>query len=199
MALRTQHIFRSPTQRSNTPSKHTVPIAHQSSDWEANQSADTRRSRWISQGTSQASSQYCWWEGVFWKMPKSYQVLSGWNLKEIGEIIWVMIYDCQLAVCVSTPKESMIPEWELSPGVLVSSRNTLLAFGVIYVVDGRAYFGKCPKLSWSPGVELERDKRDYWDDDLWLSIGSLCVHPYRIHQKLFYAPYRIVEMFFHLI
>ena len=92
-----------------------------------------------------------------------------------------MIYYCQLAVCVSTPIESIIPEWELSPGVLVSSRNTLLAFGVIYVVDGRAYFGKCPKLSWSPGVELERDKRDYWDDDLWSSIGSLCVHPYRIY------------------
>jgi hypothetical protein len=41
----------------------------------------------------------------------------------------------------------MIPEQELSPGVLVSSRSNLLAFGVIYVVDGRAYFGKCPKLS----------------------------------------------------
>jgi hypothetical protein len=66
-------------------------------------------------------------------MPKSYQVLLGWNLKGIEETIWVMIYDCQLAVCVSTPIESMIPECELSPGVLVSSRNSLLAFGVIYI------------------------------------------------------------------
>ena len=34
-----------------------------------------------------------------------------------------MMYERQLAVCVSTPIESMIPELELSLGVLVTSRS----------------------------------------------------------------------------
>jgi hypothetical protein len=43
----------------------------------------------------------------------------GVDLKGIQEIFGVPIYDRQLAVCVSTPIESMIPEQELSPRVLV--------------------------------------------------------------------------------
>jgi hypothetical protein len=62
-------------------------------------------------------------------MPKSYHVLLGWNLKGIRETFGVPIYDCQLAVCVSTPIESMIPEQELSLRVLVSSRSNLVVFG----------------------------------------------------------------------
>ncbi len=65
----------------------------------------------------------CWWEGILWKMPKGYHVLLGWNLKRIRETFGVPIYDCQLAVCVSTPIKSMIPERELSPRVLVSLRS----------------------------------------------------------------------------
>ena len=38
------------------------------------------------------------------------------------ETLGVLIYDCQLAVCVSTPIESMIPERELSPRFWVSFR-----------------------------------------------------------------------------
>jgi hypothetical protein len=49
--------------------------------------------------------------------------LVGWNLKEIRETFGVRIYDHQLAVCVSTPIESMILEQELSPRVLVSLRS----------------------------------------------------------------------------
>jgi hypothetical protein len=62
-------------------------------------------------------------------MPKGDHVLLGWNLKGIRETFGVPIYDCQLAVCVSTPIESMIPERELSPRVLVTSRSNLVAFG----------------------------------------------------------------------
>jgi hypothetical protein len=61
--------------------------------------------------------------GILWKMPKGYHVLLGWNLKGIRETFGVPIYDPQLAVCVSTPIESMIPERELSPKVLVSLRS----------------------------------------------------------------------------
>ncbi len=71
----------------------------------------------------------CWWESILWKMPKGYHVLLGWNLKEIRETFGVQIYDRQLAVCVSTPIETMIAEWELSLRVLVSSWSNLVAFG----------------------------------------------------------------------
>ncbi len=50
-------------------------------------------------------------------------VLLGWNLKGIRETFGVLIYDYHLAVCVSTPIEFMIPEQELSPRVLASSRS----------------------------------------------------------------------------
>jgi hypothetical protein len=53
----------------------------------------------------------CWWEGILWKMPKDYHVLLLWNLKKIRETFGVPIYDHHLAVCVSTPIESMILEW----------------------------------------------------------------------------------------
>ncbi len=43
--------------------------------------------------------------------------LLGWNLKGIRETFGVPIYGHPLAVCVSTPIESMIPEQELSPSV----------------------------------------------------------------------------------
>ena len=62
-------------------------------------------------------------------MPKGYQVLLGWNLKGIRETFRVLIYDRQLAICVSTPIESMIPEQKISLRVLVSSRSNLVAFG----------------------------------------------------------------------
>ncbi len=62
-------------------------------------------------------------------MPKGYHVLFGWNLKEIRETFGVPIYDRHLAVCLSTPIESMIPEQELSPRALVSSRSNQVAFG----------------------------------------------------------------------
>ncbi len=39
--------------------------------------------------------------------------------ERIRETFEVMIYDCQLAICVSTPIESMILEQELSLRVLV--------------------------------------------------------------------------------
>jgi hypothetical protein len=84
-------------------------------------------------------------------MVKGYHVLLGWNLKGIRETFGVPIYDSQLAVCVSTPIESMIPEQELYPRVLVSWRSNPVAFNVIYIVHGRAYFGKWSKvimLSW---------------------------------------------------
>ncbi len=61
-------------------------------------------------------------------MPKAYHVLLGWNLKGIRETFGVPIYDCQLAVCVSTPIEYMIPEQEISLRVPVSSRSNLVAF-----------------------------------------------------------------------
>ncbi len=56
-------------------------------------------------------------------------IFLGWNLKGIRETFGVPIYDRQLAICVSTPIESLIPEQELSLRVLVSSRNNLVAFG----------------------------------------------------------------------
>jgi hypothetical protein len=34
------------------------------------------------------------------------------------------------------------------------------------IVDGEPYFGKCPKVSCSLGVELEKDKRDFWGANL---------------------------------
>ncbi len=61
-------------------------------------------------------------------MPKGYQVLLVWNLKEIKETFGVPIYDYELALCESTPIQSMIPEQELSPRVLVSSRSNLVPF-----------------------------------------------------------------------
>jgi hypothetical protein len=85
-------------------------------------------------------------------MIKGYHVLLGWNLKGIRETFGVPIYYGQYAICVSTPIESMIPEQELYPRVLVSWRSNPVAFGVIYIVDGRAYFGKWSKVimfSWS--------------------------------------------------
>ncbi len=62
-------------------------------------------------------------------MAKGDHVLVGWNWKGIRETFGVPIYDCQLAICVSTLIESMIPEQELSMRVLVSSRSNLVAFG----------------------------------------------------------------------
>jgi hypothetical protein len=59
---------------------------------------------------------------------QSYRDLLGWNLKGIRETIEMMIYDHQLAVYVSIPTESMIPEQVLSLGVLVSSRSNPMAF-----------------------------------------------------------------------
>ncbi len=56
-------------------------------------------------------------------MVKGYHVLLRWNLKGIKETFGVLIYVIQLAVCVSNPIESMIPERELSPRVQVSLRN----------------------------------------------------------------------------
>jgi hypothetical protein len=56
-------------------------------------------------------------------------VLLGWNLKENRETFRVPMYDCQFAVCVSTPVPSMILEQELSLRVLVPSRSNLVAFG----------------------------------------------------------------------
>jgi hypothetical protein len=79
-------------------------------------------------------------------MVKGCHVLLGWILKEIRETFGVPIYDSQLAICVSTPIESMIPEQELYPRVLVSLRSNPVAFGVIYIVDGRTYFGKLSKV-----------------------------------------------------
>jgi hypothetical protein len=46
----------------------------------------------------------------FGKCPKVIMIFWGWNLKEIRETWGVPIYDCQLAICVSTPIESMTPE-----------------------------------------------------------------------------------------
>ncbi len=60
-----------------------------------------------------------WWEGILWNMPNGYHVLLGWNLKGIRETFGVLIHDRQVAICVSTPIESMIPEQELSPRVLL--------------------------------------------------------------------------------
>jgi hypothetical protein len=79
-------------------------------------------------------------------MVKDYHVLLGWNLKGIRETFGVPIYDSQLAVCVSKPIESMIPEQELYPRVLVSWRSNPVAFGVIYIDEGRAHFGKWSKV-----------------------------------------------------
>jgi hypothetical protein len=56
-------------------------------------------------------------------MVKGHHVLLGWNLKGIRETFGVPNYDRQLAVCVSTPIESMIPERELSPRFWVCSRS----------------------------------------------------------------------------
>jgi hypothetical protein len=64
--------------------------------------------------------------GILWKISKGCHVLLGWNLKGIRETIGVLIYDHQLVACESTP---MIPEQELSPRVLISSRFDLLPFG----------------------------------------------------------------------
>ncbi len=57
------------------------------------------------------------------EMPKGYHVLLEWNLKGIRETFGVPVYDRQLAICVSTPTEFMIPVQELSPRVLVSLRR----------------------------------------------------------------------------
>ncbi len=62
-------------------------------------------------------------------MSKGYHVILGWNLKGIRETFGVPINDCQLAVCVSTPLESMILEQDLSLRVLVSPRSNLVALG----------------------------------------------------------------------
>jgi hypothetical protein len=62
-------------------------------------------------------------------MPRGYHVPLGWNLKGIRETFGVPIYDRHLAVCVSTPIKSVIPEQELSLKVLVSSSSNLVAFG----------------------------------------------------------------------
>ena len=56
------------------------------------------------------SNIYCGWEGILWEIVKGYHVLLGWNLKGIRETFGVPIYDRQLAVCVSTPIETMILE-----------------------------------------------------------------------------------------
>jgi hypothetical protein len=79
-------------------------------------------------------------------MPKGYHVLLGWNLKEIRETLGVPIHDRQSAVCVSTPIESMIPKQKLSPRILVSLRSNPVTFCAIYIVYGRAYFGKWSKV-----------------------------------------------------
>jgi hypothetical protein len=47
----------------------------------------------------------------------------GVELEGIREPFGVPIYNYQLAVCVSTPIESMITEQKLSPRVLVSLRS----------------------------------------------------------------------------
>ncbi len=60
--------------------------------------------------------------------PKGYHFLLGWRLKGIQETLGVLIYDHQLAVCVSTPIESLILEQDLSPRVLVPSKSNLLPF-----------------------------------------------------------------------
>jgi hypothetical protein len=65
----------------------------------------------------------------FGKCSKVIMIYWGWNLKGIREIFEVPISDCQLAVCISTPIESMIPEQELSLRVLVSSRSNLVGLG----------------------------------------------------------------------
>jgi hypothetical protein len=62
-------------------------------------------------------------------MSKGYHVLLGWILKGIRETFGLLIYDRQLAVCVSTLIEYMIPEQETALRVLVSSRSNLVAFG----------------------------------------------------------------------
>ncbi len=66
---------------------------------------------------------------AFGKCPKVIMFSWGWNLKGIRETFGVPIYDHQLAICVSTPIESIILERELSLRVLVSSRSILVAFG----------------------------------------------------------------------
>jgi hypothetical protein len=63
---------------------------------------------------------------------KNAQMLScslGVELEKNWRDFGVPIYYPQLAVCVSTTIESMIPEQELSLRVLVSSRSNLVAFG----------------------------------------------------------------------
>jgi hypothetical protein len=75
-----------------------------------------------------------------WKMPKGYHVLLGWNLKGIRETLGVLIYDCQLVVCVSTPIESLILEQDLSSRVLVSSRSNILWIGLSWG-GGSCYMG----------------------------------------------------------
>jgi hypothetical protein len=59
---------------------------------------------------------------------QGYHVLLGWNLKGIRETFRVLIYNLQLAICVSTSIEYMILEEKISPRVLVSSRSNLLPF-----------------------------------------------------------------------
>jgi hypothetical protein len=44
-----------------------------------------------------------------------------------------------------------------TPLILVSLRSNPVAFDVIYIVDGRAYFGKWSKVIMFSWVELERD------------------------------------------
>ncbi len=205
-------------------------------------------------------------------MPKGYHVLLGWNLKGIRETFGVLIYDPQLAICVSTPIESMILEWKLSLRVLVSLRSKwrcnwnctplilheickwydvnvkmqlilhlkhlffwggtwkrlerllgepvmIINWPSVYpphriydpgtrtIPESSGMFQKQSSgiwwigLSWgllmgwhtlenaqmlscSLGVELERDLRDFWGANLWLSIGRQCIHPY---------PYRIFD------
>jgi hypothetical protein len=56
-------------------------------------------------------------------MPKGYHVLLGWRLKGIKESLGVMIYDRHLAICVSTPTESLMPEQDLSSRVLLWNLN----------------------------------------------------------------------------
>ncbi len=69
------------------------------------------------------------WRAHFGKSPKVFMFSWGWNLKGTRKILGVPIYDCQLAMCVSTPIESMIPKQKLSLRVLVSFKSNLVAFG----------------------------------------------------------------------
>ncbi len=65
----------------------------------------------------------------FGKCPKVIMFSWGGTSKGSERLFGVPIYDRQLAVCISTPIESMIPEQELSLRVLVFSRSNIMAFG----------------------------------------------------------------------